>query len=97
MKTITKAQIAAENAALRKQVGDLKLDLEIAQSQAAADLAAANEALRIARGGVPIPKFLRASHAQLPAHMQAAKDMAMKAGITVKVGSTSHEDFDARR
>lgn len=65
MSGLTKAQLAAENAALRKQLGDAQHDLHLA------------------RGGVRVPNSLRA----LPEHMQRAKQLAMSAGITVRVGS----------
>lgn len=68
MSAPTKAQLAAENAALRAKVSQLELDLHIA------------------RGNKPVPMFLRTA-SSLPEHMQRAKDMAMRAGITVKVSS----------
>jgi hypothetical protein len=84
MKNITKAQLAAENAALRKQLGDALFDLALWKGKAEGSL---REIDMLRKGylhpksGKPIPTFL------LPEHMQRAKEMAMKSGITVKVGA----------
>lgn len=83
MKT-TKLELARENAELRKQLGDAQHDIEVLRDE-----------LRAAQGHAPIPKFLRAS--RLPAHMQAAKELAVRIGRAVKVETAVDEDFDARR
>lgn len=94
MSAPTKAQLAAENAALRAKVSQLGVDLERTELQTIDFASRYSEAttridqleaqLRAERGEKPVPQFLRAA---LPAHMQRAKDMAMRAGITVKVSS----------
>lgn len=94
---LTKAQLASENAALRRDISQLKIDLEIKRIEyvnACEHIEHLNDELRIARGEKPIPQFLRKqAMAKLPDHMQAAKDLAIKTGRVVKIDA----DFDARR
>lgn len=73
----TKAQLAADNAMLRKQVADLTLDLELARAQ---QVAQTTPSRRVA-AATP------AWQAERAAQMALAKEMAMRSGRSVKVSA----------
>ena len=69
MKNITKAELAAENAALRKQLGDMELQHAIE--------------LHTAKGGKPIPRFLQRElplHMQRAKEMAIRSGRSVKVG-----------------
>lgn len=96
--SITKAQLAAENAALRMQLSQRNADLERTEQlciEMASRYSAATTRIDVLEARFHARARVGGQATHRPAHMEAARQMAMKTGHCVAV--VHDEDFDARR